>query len=43
MRRPARVLPAIVVAQFAGTCVWFAGNAVPGLAAMRPWLRREGR
>ena len=26
--RPARILPAIVLAQFAGTSVWFAGNAV---------------
>ncbi|MBL8379506.1 MAG: MFS transporter [Burkholderiales bacterium] len=28
--RPARILPAIVAAQFAGSAVWFAGNAVMG-------------
>jgi MFS family permease len=28
--RPARILPAIVVSQFAGTSLWFAGNAVLG-------------
>lgn len=27
-RRPARVLPVIVASQFAGTSLWFAGNAV---------------
>jgi predicted MFS family arabinose efflux permease len=27
-RRPRRILPAIIVAQFAGTALWFAGNAV---------------
>lgn len=29
-RAPARILPAIVLAQFAGTSPWFAGNAVMG-------------
>jgi MFS family permease len=33
--RPARILPVIVVSQFAGACVWFAGNAV------LPDLQRE--
>jgi Major Facilitator Superfamily len=28
--RPARILPAIVAAQFAGVSIWFAGNAVLG-------------
>ncbi len=28
--RPARILPAIVASQFAGTSLWFAGNAVLG-------------
>jgi MFS family permease len=28
--RPARILPAIVVSQFAGVSIWFAGNAVLG-------------
>lgn len=28
--RPARILPAIVAAQFAGVAIWFAGNAVLG-------------
>jgi hypothetical protein len=27
-RRPARVLPVIVLSQFAGTSLWFAGNAL---------------
>lgn len=26
--RPARVLPVIVLSQFAGTSLWFAGNAL---------------
>ena len=29
-KRPARVLPALVLSQFAGTSLWFAGNAVVG-------------
>lgn len=29
-QRPARILPAIVASQFAGTSLWFAGNAVLG-------------
>lgn len=33
--RPARILPAIVLSQFAGTSLWFAGNAV------LPDLQRE--
>jgi len=28
--RPARILPALVLSQFAGTSLWFAGNAVVG-------------
>lgn len=28
VRRPARILPVVVVAQFAGSSAWFAGNAV---------------
>ena len=28
VKRPWYLLPVIVVAQFAGTCLWFAGNAV---------------
>ncbi|MCD6044759.1 MAG: hypothetical protein K0R40_4362, partial [Burkholderiales bacterium] len=28
--RPRRILPVIVLAQFAGTALWFAGNAVIG-------------
>ena len=35
MERPARILPAIIVSQFAATSVWFAGNAV------LPDLQRE--
>jgi hypothetical protein len=34
-QRPARILPAIVASQFAGTSLWFAGNAV------LPDLQRE--
>ena len=30
MPRPARILPVIVVSQFAGTSLWFAGNALLG-------------
>ncbi len=30
MNRPRRVLPVIVASQFAGTALWFAGNAVVG-------------
>jgi len=29
-RRPARILPVIIASQFAGTSLWFAGNAVLG-------------
>ncbi len=28
--RPARILPIIILSQFAGTSLWFAGNAVLG-------------
>src|SRR4029078_5528023 len=28
--RPARILPVIMLSQFAGTALWFAGNAVLG-------------
>src|SRR5688500_16318717 len=28
--RPARILPVVVASQFAGTSLWFAGNAVVG-------------
>jgi MFS family permease len=39
--RPARILPAIVVSQFAGTSLWFAGNAIlPDL--QREWSLAEG-
>ncbi len=30
VQRPARILPVIVAAQFAGVAIWFAGNAVLG-------------
>jgi MFS family permease len=30
IRRPSRILPAIIFTQFAGTSLWFAGNAVLG-------------
>ena len=30
LQRPARILPVIVAAQFAGVAIWFAGNAVLG-------------
>lgn len=34
MERPARILPVIVISQFTGTALWFAGNAViPDLQA----------
>ena len=36
MRVPGRILPAIVISQFAGTSLWFAGNAV------LPDLQRRG-
>lgn len=35
-RRPAHILPIIVFAQFAGTSLWFAGNAVLGDLAQAP-------
>ena len=39
--RPPRILPAIVFSQFAGTSLWFAGNAVlPDL--QRQWSLAEG-
>ena len=28
--RPGRILPVIILSQFAGTALWFAGNAVLG-------------
>ncbi len=28
MNKPKRILPIIVVSQFAGTSLWFAGNAI---------------
>jgi hypothetical protein len=37
--RPARILPVIILSQSAGTSLWFAGNAVLGLLALRPLLR----
>jgi MFS family permease len=38
LERPARILPAIVVSQLAGTSLWFAGNAVlPDLQARFGW------
>ena len=41
MERPRRILPAIVVSQFAGTSLWFAGNAIlPDL--QREWGLAEG-
>ena len=41
MDRPRRILPAIVVSQFAGTSLWFAGNAIlPDL--QREWGLAEG-
>ena len=41
MRRPRRVLPLIVAGQFAGTSIWFVGNAVvPGLQHL--WTDVDG-
>ena len=43
-RRPRRVLPVIVLSQFAGTSLWFAGNAVlPDLQARFGRCRRGAR
>ncbi len=40
-RRPPRILPLIVAAQFAGTSLWFVGNAaLDGLDA--PWAAMDG-
>jgi len=41
LQRPRRILPAIVVSQFAGTSLWFAGNAILE-DLRREWSLGEG-